>query len=93
MLGIALELGGATQVALRQDALGITPRRPRGGEKERLAGEQLLGLEHIGNDLLSRLLGAGGETRQTEGGAGQAQKAPTVEAAVPGRRLARKLTV
>ena len=63
MVGIALDLGGATLLALDEDAGGVAALNKRAGKIDRLAGDQLFGRFDVGDDLFL-LVGANarGET-------------------------------
>ncbi len=53
MLGVALDLGRPPFVALDQQAGRHAAERHRGREEQRPAGDDLLGLPDVGDDLLS----------------------------------------
>ena len=54
MIRVALDLGRPALVALDQDPGGDAAQRDRGGEEQRLAGNDLLGLADVGDDQLGR---------------------------------------
>src|SRR5262249_30705134 len=56
---VALDLGRPPLVALGEDAGGVAAEGDRGGEEERLAGDDLFRLAHVGDHPLDRLAGAG----------------------------------
>ncbi len=93
MLRVAFDLGGMPLVTFREQTGGITPKRHRGGEEQRFAGNEFLGLLHVGNDLFDRLPRAGRESRQREGRAHQLQKMAAIESLQPFRGAFRKLAM
>ena len=66
VLGVALDLGGPALVALHQDPARVAVVAGGGREEERPPRHELLGLPHVGQDLLDRLLRAGGEPGEGE---------------------------
>jgi len=92
MLLVAFDLGRPAHVALAQHAEAVALVRRGGGEEERLAGDDVLGLAHVGDDLLRRLLVAGHQAGERQRGAGQLEEAAAVDVA-PFRRLARKFAL
>ena len=59
MLRVALDLGRPSLVALDEQAGGDAAERHRRREEQRPAGDQLLGLADVRDDLLRRLSRAG----------------------------------
>ncbi len=66
MVGVPLDLGGATHVALDENALGVTAVGDRRGEVQRTPGDHVLGRPHVGDDGLGGLLRACGQPREGE---------------------------
>jgi hypothetical protein len=93
MVGVALDLGGAPEMALDQDALGVAAVEHGRGEEEGLAGHGLLRCLHVGHDLLFRLLGAAGEAGQGQRGPHQGEELPAALGIVELRGLRRELAV
>ena len=65
----------------------------RGREEERPPGHELLGLPHVGQDLLRRLLRAGGEPGEGQRGAHQRQELAAALRVLEHRGLLRELAV
>ena len=87
VVGVAFDLGGAAEVALDEDALGVAAVEDRGGEEERASGDHVLRRLHVGDDLLLRLAGAGGEAGERERGPHQRQELPAADGIVEERGL------
>jgi len=90
---VPLDLGRPPLVALGEHAQRVAGVGARGGEEEGLAGDELLGLPHIGDDLFQRLLGAAGQAGQRQRGARELEEAPARHTARPLRREAGKLAM
>ncbi len=69
MVAVSLDLGRATFVARDHDALAVAAEGRRGREVERFARHDFLGAIDVRDDLLDRLLGAGTEAGECDGGA------------------------
>ncbi len=82
MLRVPLDLRRASLVALGEEGLGEPADGHRGGEEERDAGDDLLGLLHVGDDLLDGLARAGRHAGQGHGGHAELEEAPAGEAPV-----------
>ena len=91
MLGIAFDLGRPAHVALDEQTGRDAAQRHRGGEEERLAGDDLLRSPHIGHDLFGRLARARAEAGQRQRSAHQLQEFAAAGLVVfPLRRLPRE---
>ena len=94
---IAFHLGGPAFVALHQNAVGDAAQGGCRGVEQRLAGNQILRLPHIGHDVLGGLAGASGQPGQGQRGAHHLQEvaAPVdlVFIVGPANRLARKFAL
>ena len=66
MLLVAFDLGRAAHMALRQNTKAVSQIRSGGREKERFAGNDVLGLPDVGHHLLRWLLVAGHEASQRQ---------------------------
>ncbi len=93
MVRVPLDLGRPPLVALGEHAGRVAGVGQRGREVEGLAGDQLLGLADVGDDVLERLLGAAGEPGEGERGAGELEEAAARHAGRPLRREAGELAV
>ena len=93
MLGIPLDLGRASGVALDQDAGRDAAQRDDGGEEEGLARNDLFGGLGIGDDLVAGLAGAGGETCQRQRGPHQLQEPATADRVEPLRGVLGELVL
>jgi hypothetical protein len=80
VLRVAFDLRRPPHVALGEHRLEIAEHRHRRGEEQRPAGEDLLRLLDVGDDLLERLLGAGGEAGERQRGARELQEVAAREA-------------
>ena len=76
VLGIALELRRPSHVVFGQQRHAVTAVRHGGGEEQGPAGDDLLGLTDVRNDLLVRLPGAGADAGEGERRAHQLQELP-----------------
>ncbi len=83
VVGVALDLRRPALVALDEKARGVAAERRGGREEERPARDDLLGLLHVGDDSLARLLDAGREAREGERGGGELEEAAPADALVP----------
>ena len=93
MIGVALDLGRPALVALDQQPGGDAAERHRGGEEQRLARDDVLGLPHVGDDQLVGLAGAAGDAGQRQRRAHQLQEAAAADRVVPLRGVGRELAV
>ena len=93
MLGIALDLGGASHVAFNQYARAESAERHGGRVPERLAGDDFLGGADVRNNLLGGQLGAGSEAGESRRGAHQFQKIAPADSARFVRSADSKLVV
>ena len=83
MLRIALDLRGATQVALDQDPRRRPGERDGAGVVERAAGDEFLRLAHVREDLFSRLNRAVLQPAEGERGCRQLQEVPPADRVGP----------
>ncbi len=93
MVGVAFDLGGTALVALDEDAPGEAVVGHRRGVEERPTQDQAFGLLHVGQDLLGRLLGAGGEARERQRRAHEGQELAPALGVFEDRGLLGKLPV
>ena len=93
MIGVAFDLGRPALVALDEQPGRDAAERHRGGEEQRLAGDDLFGLPDVGNDQLVRLARAGRGAGQRHRRAHQLQEAAAADRVEPLGRLARELAV
>ena len=93
VIGVSLDLGGPTLVALDQKTRGDAAERHGGGEEHRLAGHQLLGLPHVGHDELVGLTRAGRDAGQRQRRAHQLEESAPAHRVGPLRGVGRELAV
>ena len=93
VVGVPLDLRRPALVALHEDAARVAVVRGRRGEEERTARHQVLGLPHVRENRLLRLLRADGEPGQGQRCAHECQELPPALRVFEGRRLLRKLTL
>ena len=93
MFGIPFNLGRVPHVAFDQDRLCEAAERDRAGEKQRTAGNHVLGLPNVGDDFLGGLLRAGADAGKRERRGHQLQELPAPLGIVPLRGLLGKLPV
>ena len=90
VVGIALDLRRPPHVALDEHARADAAEGERGGEVERLAGDEVLRLADVRDDLLRRAV-ARREPRQRDRSAHQLDEVAAVDAALERQRLLREL--
>ena len=93
MIGVAFDLRRPAFVALDEEADAGAGKRHRRRVEERLAGHQLFGLPHVGNDLLVRLPRAGADAGQRQRRAHQLQEAAAADRIEPLRGVLRELAM
>ena len=93
MLGISFDFRRTAHVALDEDRPRDAAERDGAGEKQGPAGNEVLRLADVGNDVLGRLPRAGANAGERERCAHQLEKVAPALGVVPLRRLLRELTV
>ena len=73
--------------------VGVAAERHRRGEEQRLAGHDVLGLPHVGDDVLVGLAGAAGHAGQRQRGAHQLEELAPADRVGPLRRVRGELAV
>src|SRR5262245_48058886 len=91
MIRVALDLRRTSLVAFDEQSHARPRERHPRGEKQRLAGDDLLGLPHIRHDRFVGLSRAGTDAGERERRAHQLQEAATPDRIEPFRRVLRKL--
>ncbi len=87
MFRVSLDLGRTPHVAFHQHGLRVTREWNGAGEEERPAGDDVLGLSHVRDDLLRGLLRARADAGERQRGAHQLEKLPASLRVVPLRGL------
>jgi hypothetical protein len=93
VVDVALDFGRAAFVALDQQPGGDAAERHRRGEEQRLAGDNVLGHPHVGDDQLVGLAGAAGDAGQRQRRAHQFEESAPADRVVPFRRVRGELAV
>src|SRR5258708_14486458 len=93
MLGISLDLGWASQMALDQYSRGDPTCGHCGRIKQRLAGDIILRLPDVGNNRLLRLHRTSRSSGESNGGAHERQEFPPRLRIIPVWRAIRKFVV
>ncbi len=93
VVDVALDLGRAAFVALDQEPGGDAAERHRGGEEQRLAGNDVLGHPYVGHDQLVGLARAARDAGQRERCAHQLEESAPADRVVPFRRVRGELAV
>ena len=91
--GLPFDFGRTPHVAFDQHRLGDAGERDRAREEQRSAGNEILRLPDVGNDLFRRLLGARADARERERRAHQLQELPASLRVIPLGGLLGKLAV
>ena len=87
MLRVAFDFGRTPHMAFDQDRLRNAGQRDRAGEKQGTAGDDVLGLLDVGNNLFGRLFGARADSGERERRAHQLQELTPAFRVVPLRGL------
>ena len=90
MIGIALDLRRPSHMTLDKNAGGRSPERHRAGEEERLAGDEILRLIDVGDDLFRRPI-ARRHAGQRHRSAHQLHEVAAIHPPLQRQRLLRKL--
>jgi hypothetical protein len=93
VVGVSLDLRRPPLVALHEDAPGVAVVGRGGGKEQRTARHHVLGLSHVGENRLLRLLRTGGEAGESQRRAHERQELAPAPRVLEGRRLLGKLTV
>ena len=93
MFGVAFHFGRMPLVALHEHRQAEAGERKRGCEKQRPARDDILGLAHVRDDFLGRLLRAGGNAGERQRRAHQFQELAAPLRVVPLGRLLGKLAM
>ncbi len=93
MIRVPFHLRRPSLVTLDEDTGGDAAQGHRAREKQRLAGNLLLGLSDVGDDQLGRLHRAGADPGQRHRGAHQLEERATADRIVPLRGIRRELAV
>src|SRR5260221_1925443 len=90
MVRVALDLRRPVHVRLDQDAGGVAAEGHGAGEEDRLAGDEVLRLADVRDDLRRGIV-AGGQTAESHRGSHQLEEVAAADAIGERRGLAREL--